>query len=115
MSYQRATSPNGLVASIRRRRSGDDVGEKLVLDLRNAVLEDELLFFQSLDKKLVSRRVAFKGHDFVVELPMLGPEVHKLFPELALVASLHSICPYPTNGRSQRFGRLLLIWQQTKA
>lgn len=36
-------------------------------------LEDQLLFLQSFDKKLVSQGVFFKGHDLTVELTMFRP------------------------------------------
>ena len=74
MSYlTRETLQNGRANEAARRRSGDDVGKQLVLDLGDAVFEDELLLFQPLDEKLVSRRVAFKGHDFAIELAVLAP------------------------------------------
>ena len=76
-------------------RSGDDIGKQLVFDLRNAVLEDELFLFQSLYKELVSQRIIFKRHNLAVELSVLGPQVHQLFPELAFVTPLHRKCPTP--------------------
>ncbi|CCB67076.1 protein of unknown function [Hyphomicrobium sp. MC1] len=73
-----------------KRRSRNNIGKELILDLGYPIFQDELLLFQPLDKKLVSRRVTFKGSDFGVELAMLGAQRDQLFPELAFVASLHA-------------------------
>jgi len=40
--------------------SGDDVGEQLVLDLGDAVLERQLLFLQPLDLQIVARACVLK-------------------------------------------------------
>src|SRR5687768_14959306 len=46
-----------------RRASGDDVGEELVLQRRNAVPQHQLAFLQPLDLQAVRARLPLQGID----------------------------------------------------
>src|SRR3990170_2470519 len=76
-------------------RLGDDVGEELVLDAGDLVLEGELLLFQALKLKRVGAARFLQRIDGAVEVAVLLLEPEQRRPELANLLALHRTSPAP--------------------
>ena len=69
----------------------DDIGQQLVLDGGDLVLERQLALFQSLYLQLVGKRRNLLRHDLGIEIAVFGSQSRHLFAKLALVGSLHRL------------------------
>src|SRR3990170_1730637 len=76
-------------------RLGDDVGEELILDAGDLVLEGELLLFQALKLKRVGAARFLQRIDGAVEVAVLLLEPEQRRPELANLLALHRTSPAP--------------------
>jgi hypothetical protein len=70
-------------------RLGNNIGQKLVLDGGDAVLERQFTLLEALDMQLISRRSIFLRRNLGIEIAVLGPQPCQFFTELALFRSLH--------------------------
>lgn len=57
----------------------DDIRQKLIFDLSDAVFEDQFFLFEAFDEQLIRVRVVFKSNNFQVERPVLGPQPCQFF------------------------------------
>jgi hypothetical protein len=71
--------------------SGDDVGKKLVLKRRNAVLQDQFSLLQPLHLKVVWMRRRLQGVDGAVEIPVLLPQPGQLVPHRGVADLNHPV------------------------
>jgi len=70
-------------------RLGDDVGQQLVLDAGDLVLEEQLLFLEPLQLELIGAAGFLQRVNGAVEIAMLLLELEQRRPELANVLALH--------------------------
>jgi hypothetical protein len=70
-------------------RLGDDVGQQLVLDAGDLVLEEQLLFLEPLQLELIGAAGFLQRVNGAVEIAMLLLEFEQRRPELANVLALH--------------------------
>lgn len=69
-------------------RSGDDVGEKLVFNSGDLVLQGQLFLLQAANEQLVRRPTRLHRHNLIVELAMLFPQLHELLAQFPIVLTL---------------------------
>src|SRR5688572_26466806 len=69
--------------------SRNNVGQQLVLDGGDAVLERQLALLQAFDLQLIAEGRRLLRHDLRIQIAVLGPQPRQLLAELALVRSLH--------------------------
>src|SRR4029450_4030139 len=74
---------------------GDDVGEELVLDAGDLVLEKELFLLEPLELKRVGAARFLERVDRAVEIPVLLLKPKQGPPELANLLALHRLSPAP--------------------
>jgi hypothetical protein len=72
-----------------RRRSGDDVGKQLVLNVGDAVFEVQLFFLESRQTQLVGAASLFDDLDGVVQVAMLLLEPREFLPEILFMFAFH--------------------------
>jgi len=99
---------------------GNNVGQELILDAGDLVLEEQLLLFQPLELKLIGAARFLERVDGAVEIAVLLLELEQRRPELANLLALHgrpssSLCLEGTSKVSRRIpGRArLLAWRCT--
>lgn len=84
-------------------QSGNDIGEELIFDGRDLVFQPELALLEALDLQLVGDSGRLEGHDFLVELTMLGAEFGELLAQLPFICPLHALSgPFPARVRLDR-------------
>lgn len=85
------------------KQSSDDVGEELVLDDGDLILQRQLLLLQALDQQLVGAAGRLQLDDLVIEGAMLGAQAYQLLAKLFFIATLHRRrCPFPLPDRHAR-------------
>ena len=100
---------------------GNDVGQELILDAGDLVLEEQLLLFQPLELKLVGAARFLERVDGAVEIAVLLLELEQRRPELANLLALHgrpssSLCLEGTSKVSRRIsGRARLLARRCTA
>src|SRR4029077_2491779 len=76
-------------ASGKSSKLGDDVWQELILDAGDLILEEQLLFLQPLELKLVGTARFLQRVDGAIELAVLLLEREQRRPELANLHALH--------------------------
>lgn len=74
----------------RRRGSRNYVRCELILHRRDLVLQEQLLFLQTLDRELISIDSHLERDDLFIEHAMLVAELDQQLPEFTVVSSLHA-------------------------
>jgi hypothetical protein len=69
--------------------SGDDIGEELVLQRGDLVLELQFAALQARNVQLVNNRFCLEQGYLGVEFPMLGAKLRQLLTNISLVLTLH--------------------------
>ena len=64
--------------------SRDNIGQQLVLERGNPVLQHKLPLFEPFDVQLIGRRRSLQPKNFGVELPVLIHEPRKLFAQVSI-------------------------------
>jgi hypothetical protein len=72
-------------------RSGDDVGQKLVLDLGDLILEGKLSLFQPADRELIRSSADLECQDLVIEQAVLRAKLNQLLPKVPIVLPVHVV------------------------
>jgi len=70
-------------------RSGDNIGKKLILKLRNLILETEFSFFQPRQLQLVRFASKFKRFYGAIQVPMFLFQPVKPSPQYAFLLNIH--------------------------
>jgi hypothetical protein len=99
---------------------GNNVGQELILDAGDLVLQEQLLLLQTLELKLIGAARFLERIDGTVEVAVLLLELELIRPELANLLALHGrpsslLCLEGTSKVSRRIrGRArLLAWRCT--
>src|SRR5512147_1995507 len=105
-------------ATFRDHALSDDVGQELILDAGDLVFQEQLLFLQPLELKLVGTARFLQRVDGAVEIAVLLLELEQRRPELANLLALHGrpsslLCLEGTSKVSRRIPSRarLLAWR----
>jgi len=71
------------------RTLGDDIGQELVFDGCDLVLQRQLALLQTLYLQLIGMRRNLLRHDLDIEIAVFGSQSRQLLAKFALVGSLH--------------------------
>ena len=93
-SVGRARARLSSLASMREKSQlsaalGDDVGQELILDAGDLVLQEQLLLLQPLELELIGAARFLERVDGAVEVAVLLLELEQIRPELANLLALH--------------------------
>jgi hypothetical protein len=90
----------------------DDIGQQLIFQGLDPILEGKLLLLETFDGQLIAHGRYFERDDFLVERPVLFSQLHKFLAQLSFAFPLHFTTPLQVEPNFVPAGANIVAFEQ---